>query len=551
MRNNLFEKAVWFVFGTAIVLQFIMPFVYPITGYDAWIHLNWLEQFPRLFREGNLYPRWMPDSFWGFGSPAFYFYPPLTYWCGSLVSFINPSPVFIYQTLGLLGTIASVWTCNLYLRSIVVSKRSALMGALVYGVFPYRFIDLYLRNALGEHIAFVFLPLIFLTVEIALNESRRKALLHSVIISGIAWGGLFLVNIPTAMIVIVITPVYCIIRAYDKKKYVRLVLPLSGAFLGVLIAMIYLLPMVSYLPFIKLSHLWDLQTCDGNSGYSLIDIFNGKNRYFYIGLNLSLFIGIWLAHRFYLRTKDFGSRKISSVFLILLCTAIFLQIPYLSYFANIPLKFIQFPYRWNILIVLASSVYIALYFQKEEKKLSQCFVIFSSIVTIILAFGYFITMDGFHWQYKHIPGHIDPPEYVTPSVDKAKNSFKNHEKDGLILTTSDSLHIHILSATSRRIRFTAENIGSGDSVVIFHKMSFPTWELRSLGAGSGLQFVDSIGRVIVLLENEKHQSGPLEYSLELEKKPIEKTGELITCLGLAILSVMVLIIISSRNPKAS
>src|SRR5258708_34242921 len=92
----LFKSARW-IFLIAIILQIIFPLIYPVVGHDASVHLNWLEQFPKLFRDGNLYPRWMPDSFWHFGSPAFYFYPPLTYWCAGFISYIFPSPLPIFQ----------------------------------------------------------------------------------------------------------------------------------------------------------------------------------------------------------------------------------------------------------------------------------------------------------------------------------------------------------------------------------------------------------------------------------------------------------------------
>ena len=40
-------------------------------------NLTWAGQFAEQFRAGILYPRWMPQSFDGLGSPAFYFYPPM------------------------------------------------------------------------------------------------------------------------------------------------------------------------------------------------------------------------------------------------------------------------------------------------------------------------------------------------------------------------------------------------------------------------------------------------------------------------------------------
>jgi hypothetical protein len=545
----------WFALGTAIVLQFVMPFIYPIVGHDAPVHLNWLEQFPRLFRDGNLYPRWMPDSFWGFGSPAFYFYPPLAYWCASLISFIFPdSPVAIYQTLGFLATIASVGTSYLYLRSLVRNKQSALMGALIYGVFPYRLLDLYLRNAIGEHIAFVFLPLILLGIEISLHTEERKVLIRSIVISAIGWAGLLLTNIPTAVIAIYTVPIYSWIRSREGKKYGKFFFPIFGACIGAMIAAIYLLPISEYVPEVRLAHLWDLQNSQGNTGYALVDIAHGNYRYFYAGLIVTLFSGIWLLYKFYSGKKGLEGKNIYHAFVSFLLIAIMIQIPFfLKLLADnyLPLfKLIQFSYRWDILILITSSVYVALYYEKEKSV--KWFVGISSLIAIFIALGYFFTMNGLHWKYEPVSGHVDAPEYMTYSAnsdrDLATTAFKEHAMDPLITSENDSFHVHIYAVTPESIRFGAD--GPHDNIhVIFHRMFFTAW-VYSVEGRQKLLFADSLGRLNVVLEADKN-TGIINYTLTLQKRGTETTGALISLAGLSILGIMICLTIFWRNPKVS
>jgi len=40
----------------------------------------WTRQFGEAMASGQFYPRWLPDSFEGLGSPTFYFYPPFAFW---------------------------------------------------------------------------------------------------------------------------------------------------------------------------------------------------------------------------------------------------------------------------------------------------------------------------------------------------------------------------------------------------------------------------------------------------------------------------------------
>ena len=55
---------------------------------DFFAHYGWGMQFADAFEEGDYYPRWMPLDHHGFGSPAFFYYPPLTYQAIGLVSLI-------------------------------------------------------------------------------------------------------------------------------------------------------------------------------------------------------------------------------------------------------------------------------------------------------------------------------------------------------------------------------------------------------------------------------------------------------------------------------
>src|SRR5438105_4405721 len=75
--------------GLIVVLEFVAPFIAKIHGFDAHLHLLWIRRFAELNSSGILIPTWDPSGFFGFGSVAFYFYPPLTYILGSIVHTIT------------------------------------------------------------------------------------------------------------------------------------------------------------------------------------------------------------------------------------------------------------------------------------------------------------------------------------------------------------------------------------------------------------------------------------------------------------------------------
>ncbi len=381
---------------------------------------------------------------------------------------------------------------------------------------------------------------------------KRKRVLISVIFSAIGWAGILLTNIPTAVIAIYITPWYAFIRAQEKKNYLSLSFPIIGSLIGVMIAAVYLLPVTEYSSAVKLLHLWDLQDPEGNSGFALVDIFHGRYKYFYVGLLTTLAAGLWLLYQYYKEKKTAFRKNITSPFLLILLLTIILQIPYfmqplwniLPFF-----KLIQFSYRWNILIVVASAVYVALYFEKGEINSVKWFIGLSSLLTIVIALGYFGTMDGLHWSFRTAQGHIDAPEYLPASANDnleiAKNNVKLHQMDDLITLPNDSFHVHIYSVTPESIRFAVD--GHQENVrVVLHRMFFPSWRLHSSKGNEILLAADSLGRVNAILPPVN-----AEYILSLEESQAEKTGEIISLAGLSLLAAALVLTISWRNPKAS
>jgi hypothetical protein len=549
VQPKIAKVSVW-IFGAAIVLQFVMPFVYPIVGNDAPVHLNWLSQFPRLFREGNLYPRWMPDSFWGFGSPAFYFYTPLVYWFASIVSYIFTSPVAIYQIVGCISTCASVWTCFLYLKKISVNKSAAIMGALLYGIFPYRLLDLYLRNSISEHVAFIFLPLIFLSVELALGSSSKKQYVQSIVVSGIGWAGLLLTNIPTSYIIIFIICLYILVRCSEKRNYSKLFPPLIGAVIGAMIAAIYLLPILKFNSYVRLDHLWDRWKIEGITGYAILDFLNslntpfhtGKNRFLNTGLIIIIVLGCWVLLKFFKRNKKDPS-NINFAWFIIAVFSILIQIPFLSNWLwefLLLFKFVQLTWRFDILIVLASSVIVA-----REFSTSRTFIGLASACTIIIATGYFITMHRQDNQYDPRFNTVDAREYLPSRTSDdfgiALDHLKEHSSD---LPIQGNGSIGILSVSDYHTVFRIQS----DSTVnlVFRKMYFPTWTLKNKEGKIIAISSDSLGRINAIVS-----SGSEEYTLSLEKSQAEKTGEIISIFGLSLLSICILLTIFWRNPKAS
>src|SRR3989344_4323288 len=131
----------------------------PLT-HDGQDHVARIANFYASLSEGNIVPRWAGNLNWGYGHPILMFLYPLPSYLASLFHTLGLGLVDSVKLGFGLGFIASILAMYLWLRD-EVGERPAMVGALLYGFAPYRFVDMNVRGAIGEHMAFVFAPLVF------------------------------------------------------------------------------------------------------------------------------------------------------------------------------------------------------------------------------------------------------------------------------------------------------------------------------------------------------------------------------------------------------
>jgi hypothetical protein len=223
-------------------------------------NLVWSTQFSRLVARGVLYPRWLPASFQGLGSPAFEFYPPLPFWITALVSQASgawASPMLQLKLAALVGLIASGVTMRLWLRTLCAPAR-ALLCAVIYMAAPYHLMDHYVRGALAEYVAIAVLPL----VALGLSETARGDRFGPAVLAT-GYGLILFSHLPLALLtsVMLVGP-YGVYLLWTAPRESRLPFALkTGAALacGAGLAAVYLAPALSLQPAISSEFLWNIR----------------------------------------------------------------------------------------------------------------------------------------------------------------------------------------------------------------------------------------------------------------------------------------------------
>ena len=162
----------------------------PMTHDSFWLDIVWTDQFTALLREGNIYPRWLPNSHDGLGSPVFYFYPPIAFYAAGLFGLFGLPAYHSVLAAFWLGLALSGLTMFHWLRPI---SQAPIRWSVLYMAMPYHMMNFYNRGALAECWAYAVIPLV------ALGVTRSMAG-RGWIFLAVSYAALVMTHLPTAVL---------------------------------------------------------------------------------------------------------------------------------------------------------------------------------------------------------------------------------------------------------------------------------------------------------------------------------------------------------------
>lgn len=209
----------------------------PIT-HDGQDHVARIANFYQSLTEGIWVPRWAENLNWGYGHPILMFLYPLPSYIASAFHFLGFS--LVDSTKLVFGSmyIASGIAMYLFLKEFFRNSYASLIGALAYEIAPYRFVDLYVRGAIGEHVAFVFLPLTLLF----LTRLYRKPSYLSFVSASFSLAFLILAHNAMSLMFIPLIALFTFYLFSLNRNKTILILFLEVLFFGFLLSAFFWLP---------------------------------------------------------------------------------------------------------------------------------------------------------------------------------------------------------------------------------------------------------------------------------------------------------------------
>ena len=175
--------------------------------HDTCFHLSRIEGLAQSFKDGIYMPRIYPykNNNFGYASPLFYcdfflIIPALLYNAGL-------SLARSYQFLLLLCSFFSAWYMGKLTMKLSRQQPAMYLAAFLYVFSLYRFTDIYVRGALGEVLAFIFMPVALIGIYEVLWGDEKK---WSWLMTG--YSGLLLSHTLSFYLMVLILLIFILIR---------------------------------------------------------------------------------------------------------------------------------------------------------------------------------------------------------------------------------------------------------------------------------------------------------------------------------------------------
>lgn len=375
----------------------------PLT-HDGQDHVARIANFYTSLSEGILIPRWGGNLNWGFGHPVLMFLYPLPSYIAS---------VFIFTGFSYVDSVKIVFGLSLLISGIgmylwvsrLLGVYAGLISALLYMFAPYRFVNLYVRGAIGEHVAFAFIPFVlFFVTRLFLDSHTKKSTVLNVLGSAIFSAFLILSHNALSIIFLGVVIAYTLILFSIKKEVKTLIFAFVSIIYGFCLSAFFLVP-----AFLE-------------GKYTLRDIVTGGGEYagrfvpspadFLIpswsyGITGDFSVQIGIVHFslillgvftfFRLSSKKKLEKRLFVLMFVLFLISLFMMLKESNFIWTIItlLQKFQFPWRFLSLTVLASSVLGAYFAVIITKKNRGAFAVFFVFILVLLFYSQYWRANGY------------------------------------------------------------------------------------------------------------------------------------------------------------
>lgn len=518
----------------------------PLT-HDGQDHVARIANFYQSLSEGNIVPRWAGNLNWGYGHPILMFLYPLPSYSASFFHFFGFGFVDSLKIVFALSFIFSGITMYLFAREIFGKEGAVLAGAF-YMFAPYRFVDLYVRGAIGEHVAFIFPPLIlYFMLKLAEKYSAKNFIFCAFSVAGLVISH----NAITIMFVPIILCYLFLLVLSNKNKHELFIRLFVALVLGVGLSSFFLIPAF----FEGKYTLRDIVT-EKEYGSRFVNplalIYSpwsyGITGQFSVQIGLLHILGVGASLFWFLK---FSKKSVlRSVYVLLLLTfgvSIFIMLSHSQFIwdtFSILQKF-QFPWRFLSVTVFSSAIIssfvIFLIPQKRRAIFALCIVLILVAVnsSYIKPKGFLVKPESFYSSIYN--GTTDTGE----SSPIWSVRFMEKRPNARMEVLTGEATINELSRASTHHAYEV-NVVSDNVRIVENTLYFPGWNVYVNNAKTNIEFQDPLNRGLMTFHLSK---GVNKVEIKFEDTGIRKGSNSVTIISLISLFALAFVFASKEGKK--
>ena len=191
----------------------------------------------------------MMQSVWmsGKGYPVSIFYGDAPLYIPAVLRILGVKVIPAYKIFVLLVNILTAASAVISFKKMIKNDIASYVGALLYATASYRYVDIYVRAAVGEYVSFIFFPIIALAMYRILFEDEEKGdLFKNSLLLSLGMTGLIETHILSTVMTVFLLSLVCLFfikRTFKKKSILTILAAVAET---VVINLYFLVPFIDY-----------------------------------------------------------------------------------------------------------------------------------------------------------------------------------------------------------------------------------------------------------------------------------------------------------------
>ena len=525
--------------------QLVTPAYFSVMINDAHTYTSWAWQFVESMREGIAYPRWMPLDMWGYGSPTYIIYPPLSFYMVALFSLFTKS-VTLAMNICIFVALFVSGAGMFFLVKEIYSEKVALLSAIFYLILPYNILQFYLMGSFASKISFMWFSLVLLFTYLYSKNRQLKHLVYS----SMCYSGFILTHIINAYMFTFVLLVFIVHLSVKERQFKCMLKMLSIIPMAIFMSAAYVLPLIFEKHFINLSGFF---TKGKGFYYSRFFIFPNLSKevpdnlfwpvYYKMYVFLTVFFAILLLLFYIPHLKSrlsgnwVGGVKLYKSFLWIALVSMFLLFgPSTFLWETIPfMKYIHFPVRWLNITAFAVTLLFASFAEilMREEKSKRLFHIFLSVLIFFFVFldVHYIRYASTFQEQELIPVRAEnsSTDHQLPWVETCLLDKKSGYLKKLDIIQGEGNVEAVVWKTAERV-FHAE--AAQPMVLRIRTFNFPGWNTYLDDRLTKIKMEDKTGAILVDVPKGVHR-----IKLIFGDTPVRYYGKVISLVSIFLLLV--------------